>query len=354
VYNLVVSTQFQDWDGGGFRFEKGRFLEYTNDQIKMQIHSLSNDAIACIKSWPCILMQEGRSEEPVHIARISEFRDLGKEVGLRVELYQSNPQILNDHLWRARESLDIGQFEFSRNHWAIKEGDLVSILRSNGIEINCAEAELLVQKPLPAPSRASLMKARNAISELSHTKIDDLVLEAGLPDLEAGREIGSRRDRANLILQYAIDNPSAVTAENSLFSVFLVKQADSQQSVTEDISSISTHQDSATASQIPPSPASSDRTPNRVFVVHGQNNTARSKVVSFLESIGLKGVVLHEQPNMGRHLRTKFIDEADLVTFAIVLMTDDDVGGLKGSELRPRARQNVILKLGYFLSHLGQ
>ena len=57
---------------------------------------------------------------------------------------------------------------------------------------------------------------------------------------------------------------------------------------------------------------------------------------------------------MGRHLLTKFIEEADLVTFAIVLMTDDDVGSLKGHELAPRARQNVILELGYFLSHLGQ
>ena len=35
-------------------------------------------------------------------------------------------------------------------------------------------------------------------------------------------------------------------------------------------------------------------------------------------------------------------------------MTDDDVGGLNGSTLAPRARQNVILELGYFLSHLGQ
>lgn len=35
-------------------------------------------------------------------------------------------------------------------------------------------------------------------------------------------------------------------------------------------------------------------------------------------------------------------------------MTDDDVGALKGAQLAPRARQNVILELGYFLAHLGQ
>jgi predicted nucleotide-binding protein len=104
----------------------------------------------------------------------------------------------------------------------------------------------------------------------------------------------------------------------------------------------------------PPETKSADRSPNRVFVVHGQNESARTAVVSFLESVGLEGIVLHEQPNMGRHLLTKFIQEADLVTFAVVLMTDDDVGSLKGGKLAPRARQNVILELGYFLAHLGQ
>lgn len=57
---------------------------------------------------------------------------------------------------------------------------------------------------------------------------------------------------------------------------------------------------------------------------------------------------------MGRHLLTKFIASAKLVTFAVVLMTDDDVGSAKGDELAPRARQNVVLELGYFLAYLGQ
>jgi predicted nucleotide-binding protein len=89
-------------------------------------------------------------------------------------------------------------------------------------------------------------------------------------------------------------------------------------------------------------------------VVHGRNEEARVAVVAFLQSVGLQAIVLHDQPNMGRHLLTKFIGEAELVTFAVVLMTDDDVGSVKGGQLAPRARQNVILELGYFLAYLGQ
>ena len=175
-----------------------------------------------------------------------------------------------------------------------------------------------------------------------------------MADLTAGRDAGSRRDRANAIVQFAIANPSVVTEENSLFSAYLVRRAAATEGGTEEETTPHLTQEVAPATGAAPKADSADRSPNRVFVVHGQNDTARTAVVSFLESIGLLGIVLHEQPNMGRHLLTKFIEEAELVTFAVVLMTDDDVGCLKGEELAPRARQNVILELGYFLAHLGQ
>jgi predicted nucleotide-binding protein len=43
------------------------------------------------------------------------------------------------------------------------------------------------------------------------------------------------------------------------------------------------------------------------------------------------------------------------VGFAVVLLTPDDVGrSVKEEQLKPRARQNVLLELGYFISHLGR
>lgn len=353
MYSLLVSHQFNDWEGSVFRFDKSRLLEYTSDAIKIQLRPLSIEAIECLKSWPCILMEEGRAEEFVRIARITELRDLGSELRLTVDLCPSDAPIINDHLWRIREELDIEQFEFSRNHWAVKERDLFSILRAAGHECDVSLIGTFKERPLPGPTRTSLINARNVISEWSHTEIDDLLLEAGVADLSAGRGLGSRRDRANAIIQFAIETPAAVTAENSLLSAYLVRRATSGGEAEEESAPHPT-QDVAPATQPAPRSASTDRSPNRVFVVHGQNETARTAIVSFLESLGLIGIVLHEQPNMGRHLLTKFIQEADLVTFAVVLMTNDDVGSMKGGNLAPRARQNVILELGYFLAHLGQ
>jgi predicted nucleotide-binding protein len=91
-----------------------------------------------------------------------------------------------------------------------------------------------------------------------------------------------------------------------------------------------------------------------VFIVHGRDGHPREAVARFLERIGFQVVVLHEQPNGGQTVIEKFEKHGD-VGFAVVLLTPDDVGGLKGEELqRPRARQNVILELGYFIGKLGR
>ncbi|NNJ85391.1 MAG: nucleotide-binding protein, partial [Gammaproteobacteria bacterium] len=52
----------------------------------------------------------------------------------------------------------------------------------------------------------------------------------------------------------------------------------------------------------------------------------------------------------------KFEQHAASAEFAIALLTPDDVGTLQGDEKdwKPRARQNVIFELGWFLGRLGR
>ena len=94
---------------------------------------------------------------------------------------------------------------------------------------------------------------------------------------------------------------------------------------------------------------------NKVFVVHGRDESARQTVARFLEKLDLEPVILHEQPSKGRTIIEKFEDHSD-VGFVVVLLTPDDVGKRKDekSDLKPHARQNVILELGFFLGSLGR
>lgn len=91
----------------------------------------------------------------------------------------------------------------------------------------------------------------------------------------------------------------------------------------------------------------------KVFIVHGHDDGARETVARFLERIGLEAIILHEQANQGRTVIEKVIAHSD-VGFAVVLLTADDEGCAKGGTPEPRARQNVLLELGYFIGRLGR
>ena len=93
---------------------------------------------------------------------------------------------------------------------------------------------------------------------------------------------------------------------------------------------------------------------NKVFIVHGRNETVKIDVARTLEKLGLIPTILHEKPNAGLTIIEKLEAHSD-VGFAVVLLTDDDEGKSK-SELsyKSRARQNVIAELGYFVGKLGR
>jgi predicted nucleotide-binding protein len=62
---------------------------------------------------------------------------------------------------------------------------------------------------------------------------------------------------------------------------------------------------------------------------------------------------LAEQPGSSKTV-IELIENFGLVEYAICLLTADDLGGVKGADLKPRARQNVILEVGYFFALLGR
>lgn len=104
-------------------------------------------------------------------------------------------------------------------------------------------------------------------------------------------------------------------------------------------------------------PAVTRQLGEEIFVVHGHNDAIKEATARLVEQLGLKPTILHEQANKGRTIIEKFESHAGNAGFAVILLTADDVGRKKldqvSSEL-PRARQNVILELGFFLGALGR
>jgi predicted nucleotide-binding protein len=93
-----------------------------------------------------------------------------------------------------------------------------------------------------------------------------------------------------------------------------------------------------------------------IFLVHGRDLGTKHGVARFVRAItGLEPIILAEQPALGQTVIESFEKYASKVTYAIVLATGDDQGRLIGEEqFKPRARQNVILELGWFAGKLGR
>jgi predicted nucleotide-binding protein len=83
----------------------------------------------------------------------------------------------------------------------------------------------------------------------------------------------------------------------------------------------------------------------KVFVVHGRDNEAKETMARFLEKLNLHPIILHEQPNSGRTIIEKFETYSKDISFAIVLLTPDDIGGINNSNQKqlPRARAKKCL-----------
>ena len=95
---------------------------------------------------------------------------------------------------------------------------------------------------------------------------------------------------------------------------------------------------------------------DEVFIVHGHDDEAKETVARFVENFGIEATILHEQANRGQTIPEKFEEHAGEAGFAIILLTPDDVGASKDEtdDPKPRARQNVVLELGYFWGRLGR
>ena len=92
-----------------------------------------------------------------------------------------------------------------------------------------------------------------------------------------------------------------------------------------------------------------------IFIVHGQDNEAKISTARFIEKLGFRPIILHEQASSGKTIIEK-IEEYTNVGFGIVLYTPCDLGGKKepNPSFQNRARQNVVFEHGFLIGKIGR
>lgn len=126
MFNLIVSTGVQSETSG--TISAGRVFEYTDDEVVARFKPNGKLDLTEILSLPTLLMEEGLSDEVAAVGWLSRIELQGKDYQLRFTLDQAVPRLTNQTIRAMASELKMDDWEFSRNHWAIKNVDLFQTL----------------------------------------------------------------------------------------------------------------------------------------------------------------------------------------------------------------------------------
>ncbi|MGQ3670911.1 hypothetical protein ACT6QG_00755 [Xanthobacter sp. TB0136] len=130
MFNLLMFNV--DWHSGRVTVPVGRMFEYTDDHITEQFREGGNPLLDRLAALPCLFCEEGTTDEAAYVGQINRARIVGRDVSLEVNFDGEVPPLQNSMIHANRAELHMPHdFEFSRNHWAVKDVDLYRFLLRN-------------------------------------------------------------------------------------------------------------------------------------------------------------------------------------------------------------------------------
>lgn len=130
MFNLMMFNV--DWPSGSVTVPMGRMFEYTDDHITEQFREGGTPLLDRLVALPCLFCAEGTADETAYVGQINRARIVGRDVSLEVSFDAEVPPLLNGMIHANRAELHMShEFEFSRNHWAVKDVDLYRFLLRN-------------------------------------------------------------------------------------------------------------------------------------------------------------------------------------------------------------------------------
>jgi hypothetical protein len=130
MFNLLMFNVV--WASGKVTVPVGRMFEYTDEHIADQFRDEGKPILDRLTALPCLFCEEGTTDEVAHVGQINRARIAGTDMTLEVSFDTEVPPLKNSMLYANQLELDMPRdFEFSRNHWAVKDIDLYRFLLRN-------------------------------------------------------------------------------------------------------------------------------------------------------------------------------------------------------------------------------
>lgn len=130
MFNLIM--RWFEWDQQEGSLPLSRLFEYTEGPLIAQFSEGGAPALDRLMRLPCLFMNEGIGEEVCRVGQVTRARVVNQEVRFEYTLDPDVPPLQNQTIYAGRLALDMPHdFEFSRNHWAVKDVDLYRFLLRN-------------------------------------------------------------------------------------------------------------------------------------------------------------------------------------------------------------------------------
>lgn len=126
MFNLIV--RHFEWETGNGTIGADRLFEHTDAAVVGKMKNGDEIDFAKLAALPCLFMTEGIGDEIARVGQVSNARKVGREITFDFTLARDVPPLANDVIYEGRRALGMDDWEFSRNHWAVKNVDLYRFL----------------------------------------------------------------------------------------------------------------------------------------------------------------------------------------------------------------------------------
>lgn len=130
MFNLLMFNV--GWAPGRTAVSLDRIFEYTDKHIKDSFYDNGALLLERLTALPCLFCEEGTTDQVAYVGQINRARIAGREIALEISFDTEVPPLQNSVMYANQLELDMpADFEFSRNHWAVKDVDLYRFLLRN-------------------------------------------------------------------------------------------------------------------------------------------------------------------------------------------------------------------------------
>ena len=177
MYNLIVGFI----DGV---VSEDRLLEYTDEAMQQFVAPFGEVDVSRLVNLPTLVMPELQDRRSPQVARVGYVADLvpiGRDYRFRFVPNPTVPAIASDRIERASRWLEIGDWEFNRHHWAVKNVDLYRVLQESILA--SALAPKVFRLPVEIPAEQDLvavMMPFDARFDNVYATLQQAVTESGM------------------------------------------------------------------------------------------------------------------------------------------------------------------------------